>query len=139
MGEAGKALDISNTLRLGMNKASVGAACVRTRLVASESVRPHGLQPIRLLCPRDSSEEYWGGLPCPPPGAECNIAFPPKTSDLFLPVHLPGIPSWPSQALTTRYWINQHKRHRVSEVANCGPSNYRKPTIVWHLLSRGFY
>ena len=30
---------------------------------------PHGLQPARLLCPWDfSKQEYWSGLPCPPPG-----------------------------------------------------------------------
>ena len=30
---------------------------------------PHGLYPTRLLCPWGlSREEYWSGLPCPPPG-----------------------------------------------------------------------
>ena len=41
-------------------------------LVASvvfDSLRPHGLQPTRLLCPWGfSRQEYWSGLPCPPPG-----------------------------------------------------------------------
>ena len=37
--------------------------------VLSESLRPHGLQPARLLCPWEfSRQEYWSGLPCPPPG-----------------------------------------------------------------------
>ena len=36
--------------------------------VVSDSVRPQGLQPARLLCPWDSQEEHWSGLPCPPPG-----------------------------------------------------------------------
>ena len=32
-------------------------------------VCPHGLQPTRLLCPWGfSRQEYWIGLPCPPPG-----------------------------------------------------------------------
>ena len=37
--------------------------------VVSDSLRPHGLQPARLLCPWDfSRQEYCSGLPCPPPG-----------------------------------------------------------------------
>ena len=37
--------------------------------VMSDSSRPHGLQPARLLCPRGfSRQEYWSGLPCPLPG-----------------------------------------------------------------------
>ena len=37
--------------------------------VASDSQRPHGLQPTRLLCPWGfSRKEHWSGLPCPPPG-----------------------------------------------------------------------
>ena len=37
--------------------------------VVSNSLRPHGLLPTRLLCPWGfSRQEYWSGLPCPPPG-----------------------------------------------------------------------
>ena len=32
-------------------------------------MRPYGLSPTRLLCPLGfSRQEYWSGLPCPPPG-----------------------------------------------------------------------
>ena len=32
-------------------------------------LRLHGLQPTRLLCPWGfPRQEYWSGLPCPPPG-----------------------------------------------------------------------
>jgi len=35
----------------------------------SDSLRPHRLQPARLLCPWGfSNQEYWSGLLCPPPG-----------------------------------------------------------------------
>ena len=35
----------------------------------SDSVRPYGLQPARILCPWGlSRQEYWSGLLCPPPG-----------------------------------------------------------------------
>ena len=37
--------------------------------VVSDSLRPHGLETTRLLCPWGfSRQEYWSGLPCPPPG-----------------------------------------------------------------------
>ena len=33
------------------------------------TLRPHGLQTTRLLCSWGfSRQEYWSGLPCPPPG-----------------------------------------------------------------------
>ena len=42
---------------------------VLSRLVMSDSLEPHGLQPARLICPWGvSRQEYWSGLPCPPPG-----------------------------------------------------------------------
>ena len=42
--------------------------CV-SHLVTSSSLRPHGLQPTRLLCPWGfSRQEYWSGLPFPFPG-----------------------------------------------------------------------
>ena len=43
--------------------------------VVFNSLQPHGLQPLRLLCPWDS-QEYWSGLPfssprdLPDPGME---------------------------------------------------------------------
>ena len=37
--------------------------------VVSDSLRLHGLQPARLLCPWGfSRQEYWSELPCSPPG-----------------------------------------------------------------------
>ena len=37
--------------------------------VMSDSLRPHGVQPARLLCPWGFyRQEYQSGLPCPPPG-----------------------------------------------------------------------
>ena len=51
----------------------IGLACaiccaVFSGSVVSNPLWPHGLQPTRLLCPRGfSRQEYWSGLPCPPP------------------------------------------------------------------------
>ena len=43
--------------------------CVLSRLVVSDSLRPHGLWPTRLFCPCGfSRQEYLSGLPCPPLG-----------------------------------------------------------------------
>ena len=42
---------------------------VLSHLVMSDSLQPHRLQPARLLCPWGfSRQDYWSGLPCPPPG-----------------------------------------------------------------------
>ena len=62
--------------------------------VVSNSVRSHGLQPSRLLCPWGfSRQEYWSGLPCPPPGDLPNQGieprFPPLEAD-SLPTELSG-------------------------------------------------
>ena len=44
----------------------VAGMCVCAQL--GLTLWPCGLYPPRLLCPRDSQQEYWSGLPCPPPG-----------------------------------------------------------------------
>ena len=41
-------------------------------LLLSNSPRPYGLQPARLLCPWGFRQEYWGGLPFPSPGDLAN-------------------------------------------------------------------
>ena len=42
---------------------------VLSRSVGCNSLQPHGLQPARFLCPWGfSRQEYWSGLPSPPPG-----------------------------------------------------------------------
>ena len=44
--------------------------CLRTLSpsVVSDSLRPHGLYPTRLLSKGFSRQEQWSGLSCPPPG-----------------------------------------------------------------------
>ena len=43
-------------------------------------MRPYGLQPARLLCPWGfSRQEYWSGLPCPPPGDLPDPGIEPKS------------------------------------------------------------
>ena len=52
-------------------------------LVMSDSLRPQGPQPARLLCPWGfSRQEYWIGLPCPPPWDLPNPGIEPSTPAL---------------------------------------------------------
>ena len=60
-----------------------GNCAVPSRSVVSNSLRPHGLQPTRLLCPWGfSRQEYWCGLPCPPPGDPPNPRIKPRSPAL---------------------------------------------------------
>ena len=64
--------------------------------VMSDSLRPHGLQPARLLCPWGfSRQEYSSGLPYPPPGGLPNPGIKPRSPTLqahSLPSEAPGKP-----------------------------------------------
>ena len=55
-----------------------------SRSVVSDFLRPHGLQQsTRLLCPWGfSSQEYWSGLPCSPPGNLSNPGIEPRSPTL---------------------------------------------------------
>ena len=58
------------------------AVCAQLHIV-SDSLRPHGLQPARLLCPWGfSRQEYWSGLPCRPPGDLPNLGTEPRSPTL---------------------------------------------------------
>ena len=53
--------------------------CVLSRSVLSNSLQLYGLQPVRLLCFWGfSRQEYWSGLPCPPPGDLPNPGIEPR-------------------------------------------------------------
>ena len=63
-------------------------ACVLSQSVMSNSVRPYGLQLARLLCPWGfSRQEYWSGLPFPPPG---NLPDPGIEPTSLMPPALAG-------------------------------------------------
>ena len=69
---------------------------VLSHSVMSDSLRPHELQPARLLCPWGlSKQEYWSGLPCLPPQDLPNPGIKPRSSTLqtdSLPSEPPGKP-----------------------------------------------
>ena len=51
--------------------------------VMCDFLRPHGLWPTRLFCPwAFSRQEYWSGLPCPPPGDLPNPGNEPRSPAL---------------------------------------------------------
>ena len=52
--------------------------CWSLALVVSNSLWSYGLSPTRLLCSWGfSRQEYWNGLPCPPPGDLPNTGIKP--------------------------------------------------------------
>ena len=56
---------------------------VLSRSVMSDSLGSHGLQSARLLCPWGfCRQEYWSGLPCPPPGDFPNPGIKPRSPTL---------------------------------------------------------
>ena len=62
------------------------------------TLRPHGLWPSRLLCPwAFSGQEYWSGLPCPPPGGLPNPGMEPRS----LASQADALPSGPPGMQTT--------------------------------------
>ena len=74
--------------------AVTGPLYVLNHSVVSNSLQPHGLQPIRLLCPWGfSSLEYWSGLPFPFPRDLPNPVIEPRSPALqedSLPSEAPG-------------------------------------------------
>ena len=70
--------------------------CTLSHFVVSNSLRPHTLQPTRLLCPRGfSRQEYWSGLPCPPPGDLPNPEIKSRSPTLQADSLLTGPPGKP--------------------------------------------
>ena len=71
--------------------------CILSLSVLSDSLRPHALQPTRPLCPWGfSRQEYWNGLPCPPPGGLPKPGIeprPPKLQADSLLTRPPGKPT----------------------------------------------
>ena len=67
-----------------------------SRSVVSDSLKPHGLEPARLLCPWGfSRQEYWSGLPCPPSGDLPNPGIEPRSPTLQVDSLLPEPPGKP--------------------------------------------
>ena len=62
-------IPFSNVVYAVLMYRSCTSVAVLSCSVMSDSLWPRGLQPTRLLCPWGFfRQEYWSGLPCPPPG-----------------------------------------------------------------------
>ena len=72
------------------------ACSVLSCSVVSDSLWPHRLWPTTLLCPWGfSRQEYWSGLPCPPPRDFPTQRQNPGLSHCsWILYHLPGKPLW---------------------------------------------
>ena len=67
---------------------------VLSHSVMSDSLRPHELQPARLLCPWGlSRQEYQSGLPCPPPRDLPNPGTEPRSPAWQVDSELPHKPN----------------------------------------------
>ena len=67
--------------------------------VISDSLQPYGLTHLAPLSMEFSRQEYWNGLPCPPPGDLPYQGVEPRSPSLqadCLPAELPGKPSYNS-------------------------------------------
>ena len=85
-------------------------------LIVSDSVPPYRLWPVRFLCPWDSPrQEYWSGLPCPPPGDFPNPGIEP-------------VASLASSALQADSLPLSHLESPLSE-----PTNAHSPQRIWVL------
>ena len=62
----------------------------------SNSMWSHGPQPTRLLCPQDFWQEYWSGLPFPPPGdfLDSGIKLLPPESPVLAGRFFTTVPPW---------------------------------------------
>ena len=117
----------------------------------SDTLHLHGLQPTRLLCPWGfSNQEYWNGLPCPPPGDLPNPGIKPKSPPLqagSLPSEPPGKPK-PTTEVGSLSLLqgtfptqdsNQdllHCRQILYQLSYQGSENYRNQISIWSLYSQ---
>ena len=73
--------------------------------IASNSLRPYGLQPARLL----SMQEYWSGLPCLPPGDLLDPGIEPVSPELqadSLPLSHRGSPKKNIKYVINNFYVN---------------------------------
>ena len=77
---------------------SQGPAVLCLVAQACPTLRPHGRQPARLLCPGGfSRQEAWSGLLCPPPGDLPDPGIKPRSATLQAD-SLPSEPQIPALA-----------------------------------------
>ena len=85
----------------------------------SNSLRPHGLQLTRILCPRGfPRQEYWSGLPSPPPGDLPNPGIKPRSPALQVDSLLSEPPEYsggPDGTIPAEHLLNACRGPRLPE------------------------
>ena len=75
--------NLAGIYRLPGLQVASSSVFVLSRSVVSDSLRPHGLYPTRLLYPWGfSRQKYWSGLPRPPSGDLPNPGIEPRSPAL---------------------------------------------------------
>ena len=87
---------------------------VLSQSLVSDSLKPHGLQPSRLLCPWGfSRQEYQSGLPCPPSGDLPNPGIKSRSPTLqenSLPSEPPGKHVYTGITnILCEYWVTKEQ------------------------------
>ena len=130
------------------------------RSVVSDSVRPHGLWPARLLCPWGfSRQEYWSELPFPPPTdlpdpgieprwlaspASAGRSFIPSTTwDPLVPPTLPlqgpqGSITPTSQMRKPRLKSSEDEKFEAKRLDSRSPDHHAILPLQTHLDKSGF-
>ena len=99
--------------------------CAVLCLVTSNSLWPHGLQPARFLCPWGfSRQEFWSGLPCPPPGDLPNPRIKPRPPALQADSLLTEPPGKPKNTgvsiLSLAHYLHRANRNRKGDAYTWG-------------------
>ena len=108
---------------------SCNLAAMLSRSVVSNSLCTHGLSPARFLCPWGfSRQEYWSGLPCPPPGDLLNPGIEPR----FPTLHVDSSPSEPPGKAIE--WILDWVAYSFSRGSFWSRNQPRVSCITWWIL-----
>ena len=91
----------------------------------SNSLRLHGLQPTRLLCPWEfSRQESCSGLPCPPPGDRPN----PRTEPRSPALQMDSLPPEPPIGLPISPTLSSC--HRLPRFLSIFPHPHTQPPLL---------
>ena len=126
--------------------------------VVSKSLQPHELQPVRLLCPWEfSRQEYWNGLPGPPPRDLLNPRIESRSPTFqadSLPSKPPGKPKntgVSSLFLLQGIFLTQESNQRPCIARSpamqadslptelSGKSKWKRPVTKDHILNDSMY
>ena len=92
--------------------------------VVSDSLRLHGREPTRLLCPWEfSGQEHWSGLPCPSPGDLPDPGIEPMSPAL----QADSLSSEPSGKPCTK----KQSFFKIGRWVEKGITNYMMAVLPW--------